>query len=179
MLSCLASPTRLPRLPGQPRISLGQVDWPGLRAMRLRALRDSPQYFLRTYAQERAYGPEQWRSELTRGQWHAGVVNGVPVSLLGVTREPGAPSWQCHLEFLWVAPEVRRRGYALGFLREVLSLVKAAGVRTVFLWVMDGNEPSVGLCRKAGFEPEGEPVPLLARPGRTEQLFRLELTGPA
>ena len=36
-----------------------------------------------------------------------------------------------------------------------------------------GNEA----VRKAGFGPAGKPVPLTARPGRSEQLFRLDLAG--
>jgi ribosomal protein S18 acetylase RimI-like enzyme len=178
VLSHPASQSPLPRLPEQSRIRLGQFDGPTLRSMRLTALLDSPQCFLATYADESAYEPERWQSELARGEWHVGVIDGVPVSLLGVTREPGAPSSQCHLEFLWVAPGVRRRGYALGFLREILEHVQAAGVRTVHLWVMDGNEPAIRLYQKAGFEMEGEPVPIEDQPGRTEQLFRLELPSP-
>jgi ribosomal protein S18 acetylase RimI-like enzyme len=152
-------------------------DWSGLRDIRLSALLDSPNSFLATHEQESGYDEQRWRTELARGRWHIGLVDGKRVSLLGATREPGRPAYERFLEYLWVSPGSRGQGVGLRFFDLVLGRLQAAGVRTVFLWVLDGNDVAVRLYRKAGFEPVGQPVPLTARPGRSEQLFRLELAG--
>jgi GNAT superfamily N-acetyltransferase len=152
-------------------------DWAGLRDIRLSALLDAPNSFLATHEKESRYKEQRWRAELARGQWHVGFMDGEQVSLLGATREPGRPAYECFLEYLWVRPERRGSGVGLRFFDLVLGRVQATGVRTVFLWVLDGNEVAVRLYQKAGFEPVGQPVPLTARPGRTEQLFRLDLAG--
>lgn len=138
---------------------------------------DSPNSFLATHEQETGYNEQRWRTELARGRWHVGVMDGKHVSLVGATREPGRPAHERFLEYLWVSPEWRRSGVGFQFFDLVLGRLQATGIRTAFLWVLDGNDVAVRLYRKAGFEPVGRPVPLTARPGRSEQLFRLELAG--
>jgi GNAT superfamily N-acetyltransferase len=64
---------------------------------------------------------------------------------------------------LWVSPGWRRSGVGFQFFSLVLDRLQAAGVRTVFLWVLDGNEVATRLYRKAGFDAVGKPVPLTAR----------------
>lgn len=160
------------------RIGLGPEDWPILRDLRLSALRESPHCFLSGYDRECHFGRQRWLAEFSRGDWHIALSDGQPAGLIGVTREPGDPDSQCYLEYLWVVPLARGTGFALSFLLDVLGQLRATGVRTVLLWVMDGNLPAARLYGKAGFESVGQPVPLAARPGRSEQLFRLEFAGP-
>jgi L-amino acid N-acyltransferase YncA len=88
------------------------------------------------------------------------------------------PETECFLEYLWVAERKRRSNIGYKFISEILSRLQRDGVRTVLLWVLDGNEAAVGLYRKAGFEIAGPPTPLEDRPGRTEQLWRRELPEP-
>ena len=152
-------------------------DWSGLRDIRLSALHDSPDSFLATEAQESGYNEQRWRTELARGHWHVGFVDGVEVSLLGATREPGRPAHERFLEYLWVSPGWRRSGLGFQFFSQILDRLQSSGVRTVFLWVLDGNDVATSLYLKAGFEPVGKPVQLTARPDRSEQLFRLDLAG--
>ena len=114
-------------------------------------------------------------------------MDGLPVSLLGVTREPGRPAHERFLEYLWVSPGWRRSGVGFQFFSLVLDRLQAAGVRTVFLWVLDGNEVATRLYRKAGFEPGGKaraadrpPGPqraaVPAGPGRPQVAAELPLT---
>jgi len=140
-------------------------------------LHDSPDSFLATEAQESGYNEQRWRTELARGHWHVGFVDGVEVSLLGATREPGRPAHERFLEYLWVRPAWRRSGLGFQFFSQILDRLQSSGVRTVFLWVLDGNDVATSLYLKAGFEPVGKPVQLTARPDRSEQLFRLDLAG--
>ncbi|HEY4993216.1 MAG TPA: GNAT family N-acetyltransferase [Nakamurella sp.] len=143
--------------------------------IRLRALRESPESFLSTFERETSYGEEQWRAECARGEWNIGFVGAEEVSLLGATRELGTPVNQCYLEYLWVAPSCRRSGLARQILGVVLDRLKTAGVRTVFLWVLDGNEGAAQLYKRIGFVSTNHRQPLEADPGRSEERMRLNL----
>jgi ribosomal protein S18 acetylase RimI-like enzyme len=148
-------------------------EWLVLRNIRLAALRESPHTFLSTHEQENSYGEEKWRSEFKRGIWNIGIVEDRPVSLLGVTRDVNMPDHECYLEYLWVSPECRRSGVALSMLTIVLDRLKSSGVRTAFLWVLDGNEAAVRLYKRVGFVSSNQRQPLAARPGRSEERMLL------
>jgi ribosomal protein S18 acetylase RimI-like enzyme len=100
------------------------------------------------------------------------------VSLVGVTREHNTPAHQRFLEYIWVDPGFRRRGIAASMIRQVLDRLKQLGVRTVFLWVLDGNDSATRLYKRLGFASCNTRQPLEARPGRSEELMQLDL-GPA
>src|SRR3974390_128994 len=71
-------------------------DWHKLRKVRLSALSESPQVFLSTYEQEEEYDESKWRGEFIRGDWYIGIARvesaDEPVSIAGITREPGTPA---------------------------------------------------------------------------------------
>lgn len=150
-------------------------EWLTLRNIRLAALQDSPDAFLATYEQQARYTEDQWRAEFSRGGWHVGFEASQPVGLLGVTREPQMPVHECYLEYMWVDPGCRGRGVALEMLTAVLEVLRAAGVRTAFLWVLDGNDVAMRLYKRAGFIRTNHRQPLKARPGRSEERLRLNL----
>jgi RimJ/RimL family protein N-acetyltransferase len=144
-----------------------------LRDIRLAALRESPRNFLSTYQRERVYEDEHWRAEFTRGDWNVGFYEGEPISLLGVTHDDETPVDACYLEYLWVAPGHRRRGVALRMIKVILDRLSEAGVRTVFLWVLDGNDIAIQVYERSGFVRTNHSQP--ARPGRTEERLVLDL----
>lgn len=150
-------------------------EWPTLRDVRLEALCESPGVFLSSYASEQAFDEGRWRSEFDRGKWLVGFSDDGPVSLLGVTRVPGMPAGQCYLEYIWVSPKLRSSGFALNMINFILGDLRHAGVRTVFLWVLDGNDRAVRLYRRAGFLSSNHRQPLEAIPGRSEERMHLEL----
>lgn len=151
--------------------------WLELRDIRLTALRDSPEAFLSTYEREKEYGGNKWRAEFSRGEWSVGIEGGRVISLLGVTRELGSAAGQCYLEYLWVRPEFRRSGVAIRMLNAVLGRLRASGVQTVYLWVLDGNEAARDLYKRIGFVSSNHSQPLLERPGRSEEKMQLDLAG--
>jgi ribosomal protein S18 acetylase RimI-like enzyme len=154
---------------------LAREEWLTLRDIRLSALRESPHAFLSTYEREKSFSERRWLAEFGRGHWAIGILHGTPISLLGATREPGTPADKCYLEYLWVTPECRRSGVASSMLAAVLDHVQALGVRTVFLWVLDGNDAAVCLYKRAGFVSNNYRQPLEAHPGRSEELMWLDL----
>jgi ribosomal protein S18 acetylase RimI-like enzyme len=154
---------------------LSPDEWGVLRDIRLSALRESPHAFLSTYELEKRFDEYRWRAEFTRGNWHVGIVGGSRAGLVGATREPGAPVDECYLEYIWVSPEYRRGGVALSMLETVLGQLRDLGVRTAFLWVLDGNEAAVRLYHRAGFTSSNHRQPLAEHPGRTEERMQLRL----
>jgi ribosomal protein S18 acetylase RimI-like enzyme len=150
-------------------------EWLTLRNIRLAALRESPHAFLATYEQQKDYNEDRWRGEFDRGCWFAALDEGRPLCLLGVTRDPSIPADACYLEYVWVAPQHRGRGVALVMLTGILDRLRAAGLRTAFLWVLDGNDAAMRLYKRAGFIRSNHREPLPDRPGRFEERLHLNL----
>jgi len=155
---------------------LGRDEWLALRDIRLTALRESPDSFLSTYNKERNFDDSKWRKEFDRGDWYIGSRDGRLASLLGITREPKTPLDQCYLEYVWVSPEYRRTGVASFMLNAVLDQLRAAGVRTAFLWVLDGNDVAVHLYKRRGFVSTDLRQPLPGAPDRCEERMEMRLS---
>ena len=159
---------------------LTEDDWPRLRDIRLKALDTDPAAFLASHETEVAFAEQRWRQEFTRGEWHVmrAAEQGPErqdVGLLGVTRLPVTPSWGRYLEYLWVAPGVRQRGVASNLLRTVLDQLRDSGVRTVWLYILDGNTPAMRLYQRFGFQSTNDVQLLPDDPTRSEELLRLHL----
>ena len=160
--------------------ALVEDDWPRLRDIRLKALDTDPAAFLASHETEVAFAEQRWRQEFTRGEWHVmHVADHHPglqdVGLLGVTRLPATPSRERYLEYLWVAPGVRQRGVASNLLRTVLDQLRDSGVRTVWLYILDGNTPAMRLYQRFGFQSTNDVQLLPDDPTRSEELLRLHL----
>jgi ribosomal protein S18 acetylase RimI-like enzyme len=156
---------------------LTEDDWPRLRSIRLSALRGDPLAFLATYEREAAYTEPKWRQEFSRGDWNVvRTADDHDVGLVGATREPGTSLHECHLEFLWVAPGSRRNGVATMLLRTVLDGLRDSGVRTVWLWILNGNDPALQLYQQFGFQSTNERQPLPDDPARSEERMQLRLS---
>lgn len=148
-------------------------EWTILREMRLAALRESPRAFLSSYSDELAYEEQKWRAEFKRGEWIIEVRNDRAIALVGITREQSTPPDECYLEYMWVSPRFRRRGVAADLMKNVLRWLINRGFATIWLWVMDGNEPARRLYEKCGFTS----TRLIQRPhrspSRSEELMSL------
>jgi ribosomal protein S18 acetylase RimI-like enzyme len=159
---------------------LAENDWPKLRKIRLTALNTDPPAFLSTHQSEAAFTERRWRQEFSRGEWHVMVAvrrlrRNRYVGLVGVTRLPATSSQECYLEYLWVAPRVRRRGVASMLLRTVLDRLYESGVHTVWLYILDGNEPARRLYQRFGFQTTNDVQPLPDDPTRSEERLSLRL----
>lgn len=160
---------------------LAEDDWPRLRDIRLKALNTDPTAFLASHETEAAFAERQWRQEFTRGEWHVMRAAGQDpgrrdVGLLGVTRLPGMPMQECYLEYMWVAPGFRRRRMASILLRTVLRRLRNSGVRTVWLYILDGNDGAMQLYKRFGFQRTNERQELPGHPAGSEEKMQLRLT---
>lgn len=158
---------------------LDENDWHRLRDIRLTALNADPTAFMSSHDTEAAYDEQRWRREFSRGEWII-VVASDPgrrrgAGLIGVTREPGMSSRECFLEYFWVAVQLRGAGVGSLLLRTVLDRLRDAGVATVWLWILDGNDDAMRLYKRFGFQSTTERQPLPDDPDRSEEKLRLRL----
>ncbi len=157
-------------------------EWRVYRALRLRALADSPDAFGSTLAHEQALGDAHWSDRLRGkpGRRDYPVLveyGGEPVGLAWGRME-NAASVEAHLYQMWVEPRVRSRGVCRMLLDSVIRWAATSGARYLELDLTHGNVAALRLYERAGFIPHGEPKPL--RPGSAllSQAMRLAL-GPA
>lgn len=150
-------------------------EWFLLRNARLAALKDSPNMFLHTHAEEREFDEPRWRQEFTRGTWYVGFHGDDPVSLLGCTVAADGARSEHYLEYLWVAPEARGNGVGYGMMQHALGRLRASGITDVFLWVLDGNDAAMRLYGRLGFVSSNQSQPLPGRPERHEYKMQLRL----
>jgi ribosomal protein S18 acetylase RimI-like enzyme len=135
------------------------------KAVRLRALQDTPSAFGSTYARE---------SQFTEADWQQRTANlctprsigflahdnddycGIAVGFLN-QQDPQ----QAELLSMWIAPEQRRTGTGRLLVDAVESWARRAGAHTFQLMVTDTNLPAIAFYQRLGFIATGrtEPYP--------------------
>ena len=140
-------------------------DWPALRDIRLAALRDAPDAFASTYAEQAAFEEADWRQRIARGGTFLAFVPEVdasePAGLAG-GYEPGTRNGRADLH-VRPAPSARprcrrgahRRGARLGP-REERDLGTPVGDRD--------EQVARLLYERCGFSPTGERQPVPSNP---------------
>lgn len=153
------------------------AEWPAWRALRLRALAESPDAFAITLADAQARADDTWQGLLAQT-----VASAHHLPLLAeVAGMPAGLAWAQHeadrvvLYQVWVAPEHRGRGIAHALLVRAIAWARERGAAAVELGVTAGDTPAVRLYGRLGFEAAGMPVPMANRPGLQEQPMRLPL----
>jgi ribosomal protein S18 acetylase RimI-like enzyme len=137
---------------------LDEDDWRVLRELRLRALEDSPDSFAPPLASALEQPESYWRAWAKgRGRLQAfgAWAGGEPVGLISAGIRDGVG----HLGALWVAPEARGRGLAVGLMNAACAWLQARGCARVELEVTEGN-PASEIYRRLGFEFTGAKQPL-------------------
>ncbi len=130
--------------------------WERLRAIRMRALRDSPDAFWTTAAEEVTMTPGEWRRRLERSGAATFVARRAGADVGLVT---GAPHHErqgdAGLYGMWVAPEARGTGAGVALISSVVQWARSAGYQSLRLEVGDANAPAVRLYERMGFVPTG------------------------
>ncbi|HWD81467.1 MAG TPA: GNAT family N-acetyltransferase [Kribbella sp.] len=149
---------------------LGADDWPIAREVRLRALKDSPTAYLADYEDEVTVGEAGWRERFTRMRWVVARDAGRIVGLASSVRVAGRPSYERHIESVWVDPRYRRNGV----LRAILGRLAAEepDVTEWRVWVLDTNTVARQVYDRLGFSPTGERQLLADGSGRREIRLR-------
>lgn len=150
------------------------------RALRLRALRESPDSFGETFADVAARSASYWE-DLTRSVTEPGRhvmflacdgehVLGSVYGLVDRERREAA-----RVGGMWVDPAWRRRGVGRALLQEVFSWARERGLGRLGLWAPAHSPAAFSLYRQAGFRETGNRRPLPTNPS----LHVVEMESPA
>jgi GNAT superfamily N-acetyltransferase len=143
-------------------------EWRTYKALRLRALTDSPDAFGATLAGEEARTDTEWANRLQSGadqRWNLALVAEVdtkPIGLAWGRIEKSNPD-VANVYQMWVAPAHRQSGVGRLLLERIIAWAQAMKVRRIALSVTCGDTAASRLYTRAGFKPVGTPQPL--RPG--------------
>ena len=135
------------------------------KAVRLRALEDSPDAFGSTYAKECQLTDADWIQRALRwnGEHGAGFLamagsacHGIAGSLLDQ-----ADATRAHLVSMWTAPTHRQRGIGRLLVNEIVGWASRRGAHTSQLLVTSNNELAMVFYQRLGFTRTGrtEPYP--------------------
>lgn len=158
-------------------------EWPLLRDMRLRALRDAPEAFGQTYENAASEAEVEWRSAAraaSAGDRRAWFIARTEVtgasgrpSELGMVQARRRPPDDCLVFSMWVAPEARRAGVGRALIDAAAEWARSWAGHRIVLWVTGANESATRFYERIGFRLLGDGPD--AESGRAFGAFAMEL----
>lgn len=136
--------------------ALREDDWQDYRSIRLEALRESPEAFVATLAEEEAFDEAKWRERMNRSERLVAEVDGKAVGVvsIGRAREEGEDAEHVGELFgLWVSPEYRGSGVATRLVEEGGAEARRHGSTHLIYWVGTENGRAVAFASGMGFRP--------------------------
>ncbi|HUY61801.1 MAG TPA: GNAT family N-acetyltransferase [Candidatus Dormibacteraeota bacterium] len=144
---------------------LERTEWPLLREVRLRALRDAPFAFGATHAETATRDDEFWQASVVRTAWFVAHRGDETVGMVaGLPGDAAAPESR-ELVSMWVAPSWRGAGVAAELVAAVCRWAQADGAAAVLLSVSEANPRARRFYERVGFRPTGARQPLRNQPG--------------
>jgi GNAT superfamily N-acetyltransferase len=155
---------------------LDRSDWRVLREGRLAALRDSPAAFWATWEDESRYTSADWVAFMSRTTWFTAVSDGGRtrplVGLVGCLQREELPD-EPEVVGMWVAPGRRGTGTADALIGALHAWALDEGVRSLGLWVVEGNDRARRFYERHLYRCTGERAPLPdRRPGHEQRMRR-------
>lgn len=125
------------------------------RAIRLRALADTPDAFAALYAEEAALAAEYWHAQVSGDAAHfIAVLGGADVGMVTGEQWDGRER-DAGLFGMWVAPEARCGGAGAALVGALVDWARTAGFERLVLHVADANRPALALYKRFGFQATG------------------------
>jgi ribosomal protein S18 acetylase RimI-like enzyme len=135
------------------------------KAVRLRALQDSPSAFGSTYEKESQLTDADWIKRAVQWNGERGIGflalgSGVACGIAGAFLDQDDAT-RAHLVSMWTAPTHRQRGIGRLLVNEVVGWARLRRARILWLMVVSNNEPAVLFYQSLGFSRTGrtEPYP--------------------
>ncbi len=161
------------------------ADWEAWRNIRLQALRDAPDAFASTYAEQMKLGEAYWRQRVAGGGLFLAWIPEVsapeastfePVGMAGgYQAAPGT----VELISMFVRPQARGRGVGEALIDAVIGWAGERDAASVHLWVTEINKQARLLYERCGFSLTAERQPLPSNPALGEVgMNRLLRAGP-
>lgn len=131
---------------------LGVDQWREYRALRLAALKDSPNAFSSSLDEELTHDEQQWRACMVRAHRLQAERDGVPVGVVSVgptADEEGSAD----VFGLWVDSAVRNTGVAWRLVEAACDQALTSGWGHLYYWVGTQNGRAIGFASNFGFRP--------------------------
>lgn len=151
---------------------------PRLRALRLRALADSPWAFGSTLAREEAFTDDVWQERAAlsaAGEDRVTFIAEDDDRWIGMATGLMEPGGRLDLVGMFVAPAARGQRLGAALVEPVATWARGRGAARLHLWVTTTNEPALRLYRRAGFHPTGRTQALDHTPSLQELEMAREL----
>ena len=145
------------------------ADWRAWRDIRLQALRDAPDAFSSTYAEQHGLGEAHWRQRAAGGGLFLASIPDVsaaePAGMAGgYQAAPGT----VELISMFVRPQARGRGVGEALIDAVIGWARDRDATCVHLWVTETNKHARLLYERCGFSLTAERQPLPSNPALGE-----------
>lgn len=148
------------------------------KAVRLRALLESPSAFGSTYAREAAMTDAEWAQRLDRWNGERGVgllaIEGSEphgtasaLGIAGALVDEEDPT-RGQLVSMWTDPAHRQRGTGRMLVQSVFAWAVGAGLRRLDLFVTSNNERAIQFYERLGFSMTGQSIPYVNDPALLE-----------
>jgi len=159
------------------------ADIAAFKAVRLRALQESPGAFGATYANESQFTDEDWEKRTERWSGGRGVGflawdhAGEEVTACGIAgtfldeRDPAHAT----LISMWTAPTHRRLGVGSLLVDAVIDWARQRGVGTLLLMVTSNNQAAIPFYERLGFARTGRTEPYPNDPNVIEYEMSMEI----
>ncbi len=145
------------------------ADWQAWRDIRLQALRDAPDAFSSTYAEQNKLGEDHWRQRVAGGglflAWIPEVSAAEPA---GMAAGYQAVAGTVELVSMFVRPQARGRGVGEALIDAVTGWARERDATSVHLWVTETNKHARLLYERCGFSVTAERQPLPSNPALGE-----------
>lgn len=143
---------------------LDQDEWETYRAVRLRALRESPEAFVASAEEEEAFEQAVWEARMERSRRLLAEEDGDVIGVASVgsgerTKVEGAGE----LFGLWVQADRRGAGVARRLLEQAATVSRDTGLRQLVYWVGTDNGRAVAFASSFGFRPTDDRRPMRIR----------------
>lgn len=156
---------------------LTEDEWTTYRDLRLRALQESPDAFVKSYDEEKGYDEELWRARMRRAARLIATVDGEEVGILSM--RPADEEFEedaAEIFGLWVKADLRGAGVALELFQSVVQVARAAGHGHLVYWVGTDNGRGVAFASARGFRPSEQRRPMRGSSGDGEEEIAMVLS---
>ena len=152
------------------------------KAIRLRALLDSPGAFGSTHAWESQLTYAGWMERI--GRWNNGrgvgylaIDQGIPCGIAGCLLHDDDPTG-AQLISMWVAPTHRQLGVGRLLVEEVIRWARSRGALRLQLTVTARNDSAIRFYQRLGFAFTGKTIPYPNDPTEIEREMELVIADP-
>jgi RimJ/RimL family protein N-acetyltransferase len=136
-----------------------------LRALRLAALKDTPDAFGAKYEDEVIKPISEWQDRLKNTHWCFVVADGVDVGLLAVDRAEKDRNSDCWLSSWWIKDALRGSGISKSMLTWLEQLCRENNWKKIGLGVWPENIRAITAYKKLGFTQVDALLPSRSIPG--------------